>query len=74
MGEIPSESECRSHYGWCLYLCRRGNGIMLVEALEHCREGRKLAKGREKPYLLLGRLYKAIGKAGAAKKIFSRAV
>ena len=47
---------------------------MLGEALEHCREGLKLAKDREKPYLLLGRLYKAMGKAGAAKKMFSRAV
>jgi tetratricopeptide (TPR) repeat protein len=47
---------------------------MLGEALEHCREGVKLAKGREKPYLLLGRLYKAMGKVGAAKKMFMRAV
>ena len=47
---------------------------MLGEALEHRREGLKLAKDREKPYLLLGRLYKAVGKPGAAKKMFSRAV
>ena len=46
---------------------------MLGEALEHCREGLKLAKDREKPYLLQGRLYKAMGKVGAAKKMFSRA-
>jgi CheY-like chemotaxis protein len=39
-----------------------------------CREGVKLAKDREKPYLLLGRLYRAIGRAGAAKKMFTRAV
>ena len=47
---------------------------MLGEALEHCREGLKLAKDREKPYLFLGRLYKVMGKPGAAKKMFTRAV
>jgi CheY-like chemotaxis protein len=74
MENFPSEGEYRSHYGWCLYLCHPDNDVMLGEALEHCREGLKLAKDREKPYLLLGRLYKATGKAVAAKKMFSRAV
>ena len=74
MENFPSEGEYRSYYGWCLYLCHPDNQIMLGEALEHCREGVKLAKGREKPYLLLGRLYKGMGKPGAAKKMFSRAV
>jgi len=74
MENFPSEGEYRSHYGWCLYLCHPENDVMLGEALEHCREGVKLAKDREKPYLLLGRLYKAMGKAVAAKKMFSRAV
>ena len=74
MENFPSEGEYRSYYGWCLYLCHPDNQIMLSEALEHCREGVKLAKDREKPYLLLGRLYKAMGKPGAAKKMFSRAV
>lgn len=71
---FPSEGEYHSHYGWCLYLCYPDNEVMLGEALEHCREGLKLAKDREKPYLLLGRLYKAMGRAGAAKKMFTRAV
>lgn len=71
---FPSEGEYHSHYGWCLYLCHPDNEVMLGEALEHCREGLKLAKDREKPYLLLGRLYKAMGRAGAAKKMFTRAV
>jgi CheY-like chemotaxis protein len=74
MENFPSEGEYRSYYGWCLHLCHPDNQIMLGEALEHCREGVKLAKDREKPYLLLGRLYKAMGKPGAAKKMFSRAV
>jgi CheY-like chemotaxis protein/tetratricopeptide (TPR) repeat protein len=74
MENFPSEGEYRAHYGWCLYLCHPDNEVMLAEALEHCREGVKLAKDREKPYLLLGRLYKAMGKAVAAKKMFTRAV
>jgi len=71
---FPSEGEYRSHYGWCLYLCHPDNVVMLNEALEHCREGLKLAKDREKPYLLLGRLYRSMGKTVAAKKMFTRAV
>jgi tetratricopeptide (TPR) repeat protein len=71
---FPSEGEYYANYGWCLYLCHPDNEVMLSEALEHCRKGVKLAKDREKPYLLLGRLYKAMGRAGAAKKMFTRAV
>lgn len=74
MQHFPSEGEYRAHYGWALYLCHPDNDVMLGEALEHCREGVKLAKDREKPYLLLGRLYKAMGKTVAAKRMFSRAV
>ncbi len=71
---FPSEGEYRSHYGWCLYLCHPNDEVMLTEALEHCREGVRLAKDREKPYLLLGRLYKVMGKTVAARKMFTRAV
>ena len=44
------------------------------EALEHVRRGLKLASHREKPYLFMGRLYKAIGRADVAEKMFTRAV
>ena len=37
-------------------------------------DGLKLARDHEKPYLFLGRLYKAIGQGGAAEKMFTRAV
>ena len=74
MEGFPSGGEYRSYYGWCLHLCHPENDLMLVEALEHCREGVALAKDREKPYLLLGRLYRAMGKTGAARKMFSRAL
>lgn len=74
MEYFPSEGEYKSHYGWCLHLCHPDNEVMLAEALEHCRQGVKLAKDREKPYFLLGRLYKTMGKTEAAKKMFTRAV
>lgn len=74
MEHFPSAGEYRSYYGWTLYLRHPDDELMLGEALEHCREGVKLAKGREKPYLLLGRLYRATGKTVAAKKMFARAV
>jgi tetratricopeptide (TPR) repeat protein len=47
---------------------------MVGEALEHVRRGIKLAGNREKPYLFMGRLYKAIGRADVAEKMFTRAV
>jgi len=74
MEGYPTAGEYRSYYGWCLHLCHPENALMRGEALEHCREGVALAKDREKPYLLLGRLYRASGKTGAARKMFSRAL
>ena len=74
MQNFPSEGEYHSNYGWCLYLCHPDNEVMPGEALEHCRKGVKLAKDREKPYLLLGRIYKVMGRVGPAKKMFTRAV
>ena len=74
MQNFPSEGEDRAHYGSALHLRHPHADVMLGEALEHCPEGVKLAKNREKPYLLLGRLYEAMGKTVAAKKSFSRAV
>jgi curved DNA-binding protein CbpA len=70
----PEEGEYHSHYGWALHLCHPDDAAMAGEALEHCKRGIKLATDREKPYLLLGRLCKAIGRVGAAEKMFTRAV
>ena len=49
------------------------DAIMAEEALEHLKRGLKLASDREKSYLLMGRLCKAMGRAGAAEKMFARA-
>ena len=70
----PEEGEYHAHYGWVLYLCHPEDPTMLQEALEHVKRGAKLAPDREKPYLFLGRLYKAEGRGFAAEKMFTRAV
>jgi tetratricopeptide (TPR) repeat protein len=70
----PDEGEYHAHYGWTLHLCHPDNAQMAEEAIEHVRNGLKLASDREKPYLLMGRLCKATGRIEAAEKMFTRAV
>jgi CheY-like chemotaxis protein len=70
----PEDGEYHSHYAWALHLCYPDSVDIVEEALEHAKRGLKLAGDREKPYLLLGRLCKATGRAGAAEKMFTRAV
>ena len=69
-----AEGDYHAHYGWCLFLCHQDNEMMTEEAIEYVRRGAKLARDREKPYLFLGRLYKAVGRIDAAEKMFTRAV
>jgi CheY-like chemotaxis protein/tetratricopeptide (TPR) repeat protein len=70
----PDEGNHHAHYGWALHLCHPGDPDMVGEALEHVKRGLKLASQREKPYLFLGRLYKAIGRVEMAERMFTRAV
>lgn len=70
----PAEGEYHAHYGYCLFLIHQDETAMVEEAIEHVKRGLKLARDHEKPYLFLGRLYKAIGQGGAAEKMFTRAV
>ncbi len=74
LGLYSSEGEYHAHYGWCLHLCHPDDSVMVQEAIEHVKRGVKLARDHEKPYLYLGRLYKAIGRGGAAERMFTRAV
>jgi tetratricopeptide (TPR) repeat protein len=74
MEQLSEEGEYHAHYGWCLHLCHPDNSVIMQEAIEHVKRGIKLARDREKPYLYLGRLYKAMGKPGAAEKMFTRSV
>lgn len=70
----PDEGDHHAHYGWALHLCHPGDPAMVGEALEHVKRGLKLATHREKPYLFMGRLHKAIGRAEEAERMFARAV
>jgi CheY-like chemotaxis protein/DnaJ-domain-containing protein 1 len=70
----PEEGEYRAFYGWAYYLCDPEAPGRVRDALEHVLQGRKLAPDREKPYLFLGRLYKAAGRDRMAEKMFTRAV
>lgn len=70
----PDEGDHHAHYGWALHLCHPGDPAMVGEALEHVKRGLKLASHREKPYLFMGRLHKAIGRAEVAEQMFARAV
>ncbi|MEE8579956.1 MAG: response regulator [Myxococcota bacterium] len=69
-----NEGEYHAHYGWCLHLCHPDDSVMVQEAIEHVKRGVRLARDHAKPYLYLGRLYKAIGRSDAAEKMFTRAV
>ncbi len=68
------DGEYHAHYGWCLYLCHQDDSMMIEEALEHVQRGAQLARESEKPYLFLGRLYKAVGKIEQAEKMFTIAI
>ncbi|HZO08460.1 MAG TPA: DnaJ domain-containing protein, partial [Myxococcota bacterium] len=70
----PDEGDHHAHYGWALYLCHPSDPGMIQEALEHVRRGLKLATHREKPFLFMGRLHKAMGQNEVAEKMFTRAV
>ncbi|MCZ6462947.1 MAG: response regulator [Proteobacteria bacterium] len=74
LSKYPEEGEYYAHYGWCLHLCHPDDVGIIQEAIEHVRRGVKLARDREKPYLYLGRLYKAVGKGAVAERMFTRAV
>jgi len=70
----PEEGEYHAHYGWVLHLCHPSDTAMAAEAMEHVQRALKLAPDREKPYLFMGRLCKATGRADAAEKMFVRAL
>jgi CheY-like chemotaxis protein/DnaJ-domain-containing protein 1 len=70
----PEEGDYHTHYGWTLHLCHPSDSPILEEAMEHVRRGLKLASHADRAYLYMGRLFRAIGKAAAAEKMFTRAV
>lgn len=68
------EAEYHAYCAWAWYLADPEEPGRLREAVARARQARKLAPDREKPYLILGRLYKAAGRMEAAEKMFTRAV
>jgi CheY-like chemotaxis protein/curved DNA-binding protein CbpA len=70
----PGEGEYHAHLGWAKYLAEPNDRSVLKDALENVKKGAKLAPDREKPYLYLGRLYQAAGRADIAEKMFARCV
>lgn|GEM_PF-528586 len=70
----PQEGEYHAYLGYALWLADPGAIGSVHEARQHLLRGRKLAPSSDKPYLFLGRLYKAEGKDAQAEKMFQRAV
>ena len=70
----PQEGEYLAYLGWVRYLGAPDDGTARGEAIKALRQAAKLAPDSEKPYLLLGRLLKAIGHAEGAERMFVKAV
>ena len=70
----PEEGEYRAWFGFTHWLCAPEAPGQLEEAIKVVHAARKLAPDREKPYLFLGRLYKAADRMKQAEKMFTRAV
>jgi CheY-like chemotaxis protein/tetratricopeptide (TPR) repeat protein len=70
----PNEGEYFAYYGWAMYLSdpRAHGRVELSRNL--LVKARKLAPSSDKPYLFLGRLYKAEGKDGVAEKMFQKVI
>ena len=70
----PQEGEYLAYLGWVRFLGAPDDPAACGEAIKALRQAAKLAPDSEKPYLLLGRLLKAIGHAAAAERMFVKAV
>jgi cytochrome c-type biogenesis protein CcmH/NrfG len=70
----PEEGEDVSHLGSARYLSNPENELVQLEAMEHVAKGIKLSPDREKPYIFLGRMFKATGDMESARKMFQRAL
>ena len=70
----PDEGEYHAYLGWALWLSDpQGEGRVEL-ARKHLLRGAKLAPSSDKPYLFLGRLYKAEGKDAVAEKMFQKVI
>ena len=74
VGTYPDEGEYHAYLGWALYLADPQASGRVELARNHMLRGRKLAPSSDKPYLFLGRLYKAEGKDAVAEKMFQKVI
>lgn len=72
--QYPDEGEYHAYLGWSLYLADPQASGRSELARNHMLRGRKLAPSSDKPYLFLGRLYKAEGKDSVAEKMFQKVI
>jgi tetratricopeptide (TPR) repeat protein len=70
----PSQGDYHAHLGYALYRSNPGVEVLRREALEHVAKGVKLAPGREKPLLFLGRIFRESGEIATAAKVLRRAL
>ncbi len=71
---FPDEGEYLAYCGWCYYLTHGHDEVVFRKAFELVKRGAKLAPGREKPYLFLGRLCQAAERLELAERMFMKAV
>lgn len=74
VAQYPEEGEYHAYLGFAFWLADPKERGRVEEARQHILRGRKLAPGSDKPYLFLGRLYKAEGKDPLAERMFQKVV
>jgi CheY-like chemotaxis protein len=70
----PQEGEYHAHLAWARYLADPSDESNVASCMDLLKKAIKLAPEREKPYLFLGRMCQAAGRADTAEKMFTRAV
>jgi CheY-like chemotaxis protein/tetratricopeptide (TPR) repeat protein len=74
VGIYAEEGEYHAYLGWALWLSDPQGAGRVELARKHLLRGAKLAPSSDKPYLFLGRLYKAEGRDGTAEKMFQKVI
>ncbi len=70
----PKEGEYLAYLGWTRFLSAQSDREARREAVKALKQAIKLAPDSEKPYLLLGQLYKACNAEEQAERMFMKAV
>jgi tetratricopeptide (TPR) repeat protein len=70
----PEEGEYLAYLGWTRFLTGNGKTEARDEALKALKRAAKLAPDSDKPYLLLGQIFKSLGDPERAERMFLKAV